>query len=143
MLDDVIQPETPPLGPTSNLQGASVHALQDDNICGPDHLADHFTMVFDQAAFGLATLALASTTTIDVSRFNKTQCSNAGVCLFASCCCSWTEKCRSANLNAKKLGNDLKGIVDDFVNSALLSLAPSVYFILCFAPEFVFIQAPF
>lgn len=32
--DDIIQPETPPLGPTSYLPGAFVHAIQDLDFCG-------------------------------------------------------------------------------------------------------------
>lgn len=73
--DDVIQPETPPFGPTSYLEGAVVLALQDLSVCGPSHQASHFSMVFDPAAFGLAKNALENPSGMaDVGEFDRLYC---------------------------------------------------------------------
>jgi pimeloyl-ACP methyl ester carboxylesterase len=63
--DDVIQPETPP-DPTSVLPGATNQAVQD--LCGPAHLADHFSMIVDGAAYQIAIDALTHTGPADIAR---------------------------------------------------------------------------
>jgi len=71
--DDIIQPENGP-NPTSVLPGAANFALQDLDICGPAHVADHFMMVVDPAAYGLALDALSNPGPADASRFDPTYC---------------------------------------------------------------------
>ncbi|KAM0748055.1 alpha/beta-hydrolase [Meredithblackwellia eburnea MCA 4105] len=74
LTDDIIQPELPPLGPTSFLTGAGVHALQDVDVCGPTHVADHFSMVVDPAAFGLALTTLEKGGPVDLADFDRSYC---------------------------------------------------------------------
>ncbi|KAL8276964.1 hypothetical protein RQP46_010599 [Phenoliferia psychrophenolica] len=69
--DDVIQPETGPFGPTSYLEGAGVHSLQDGDVCGPAHIADHFAMTTDAAAYGLAVAALEYGSPVDMAKFDR------------------------------------------------------------------------
>ncbi|KAL8279509.1 hypothetical protein RQP46_008071 [Phenoliferia psychrophenolica] len=72
--DDVVLPENPRLSASSYLPGAGVHALQDDDICGPTHVADHFTMIFDPAAYGLVLAALENGGPVDTALFDKSFC---------------------------------------------------------------------
>ncbi|KAF7983295.1 hypothetical protein HWV62_22959 [Athelia sp. TMB] len=72
--DEIIQDEI--IHPTSILPGADNYALQDLDVCGPLHLCDHFTMVVDPAAYGIALLALgAGSGTTPISEFNSLYCS--------------------------------------------------------------------
>ncbi|KAK4693884.1 hypothetical protein P7C70_g8845, partial [Phenoliferia sp. Uapishka_3] len=65
--DNVVQPESGPIV-SSDLQGATVMALQSPDNCGPTHLADHFSMLTDQAAFNMVSAALTG------SKFQKASC---------------------------------------------------------------------
>ncbi|GAA5925985.1 esterase/lipase family protein [Sporobolomyces koalae] len=71
--DDIIQPEV--LVPaTSRLNGASVHAMQDLDVCGPGYIADHFTMIVSSAAYALALDALTHNGYADPARVSKAAC---------------------------------------------------------------------
>ncbi|KAK4052968.1 hypothetical protein OIO90_004092 [Microbotryomycetes sp. JL221] len=72
--DDIVEPQFPKAVASSNLPGASVHALQDLDFCGPAKLADHFTMLVDSAAFGLAYQTLEAGRPIPISSFDKGFC---------------------------------------------------------------------
>ncbi|GAA5846710.1 hypothetical protein JCM3766R1_002888 [Sporobolomyces carnicolor] len=71
--DDVIQPEVI-VPATSYLSGASVHAMQDLNVCGPGYVADHFTMIVSSVAYALTVDALTHNGNADPSRINKAAC---------------------------------------------------------------------
>ncbi|KAK4048801.1 hypothetical protein OIV83_004567 [Microbotryomycetes sp. JL201] len=74
--DDIVQPQFPRAVASSNLPGASVHALQDLDFCGPAKLADHFTMLVDSAAYGLAFTTLEAGKPVPISAVDK------GFCLY-------------------------------------------------------------
>jgi hypothetical protein len=71
--DDVIQPEVI-VPATSRLNGASVHALQDFDVCGPGYVADHFTMIVSSVAYALTVDALTHNGNADPSRIGKAAC---------------------------------------------------------------------
>ncbi|GAA5910103.1 esterase/lipase family protein [Sporobolomyces salmoneus] len=71
--DDVIQPEVI-LPATSRLNGASVHAMQDLDVCGPGYVADHFTMIVSSVAYALTLDALTHDGNADPSRLTKAAC---------------------------------------------------------------------
>ncbi|GAA5822314.1 hypothetical protein JCM5353_001569 [Sporobolomyces roseus] len=72
--DDVISPESPRSIATSRLTGASVHALQDLDVCGPAYVADHFTIIVSSAAYFLALDALENGGNADPSRIDRSAC---------------------------------------------------------------------
>ncbi|KAK4052967.1 hypothetical protein OIO90_004091 [Microbotryomycetes sp. JL221] len=75
LTDEIVQPTLPRLNASAYLPGASVFALQDINVCGPLHAADHFSMVVDTAAYGLVRATLENGAPLkDLSKFDKTFC---------------------------------------------------------------------
>ncbi|KAL8278074.1 hypothetical protein RQP46_009534 [Phenoliferia psychrophenolica] len=53
----------------------TVPLLSGASICGVTHLADHFSMTVDPAAFNLAYLAITSPSGVaNVAQFNKAEC---------------------------------------------------------------------
>ncbi|GAA6062962.1 hypothetical protein JCM10212_005721 [Sporobolomyces blumeae] len=70
--DEVIQPEVNPV--TSRLSGASVHAVQDLDVCGPAYPADHLSMIVSRAAYTLGLDALTHNGIASTSRFDKSSC---------------------------------------------------------------------
>ncbi|KAM0792091.1 hypothetical protein ACM66B_004795 [Microbotryomycetes sp. NB124-2] len=75
--DDIVQPQSPQPIASSNLPGASVHAIQDLDFCGPvspASLADHFTMLVNSAAYGLAFTTLEAGRPVPISAVDKTYC---------------------------------------------------------------------
>ncbi|KAM0792090.1 hypothetical protein ACM66B_004794 [Microbotryomycetes sp. NB124-2] len=75
LTDEIVQPTAPRTGASSYLPGAQVHAVQDLDMCGPLHGADHFSMVVDSAAFGLAKATLLNGAPLkDLSKFDKSYC---------------------------------------------------------------------
>ncbi|GAA6022950.1 hypothetical protein JCM11491_005480 [Sporobolomyces phaffii] len=71
--DDVIQPEVI-LPATSALSGASVHAMQDLDVCGPGYIADHFTMIVSSVAYALTVDALTHDGNANPARINRAAC---------------------------------------------------------------------
>lgn len=43
-------------------------------VCGITHVADHFTMTVDPAAFDLAYIAIRNAGVASVAKFNKAEC---------------------------------------------------------------------
>jgi len=71
--DEIIQDEN--LNPTSILPSADNYALQDLTVCGPTHIAEHFVMVVDPAAFEIAKLAIgAGAGHTPIAKFDKRYC---------------------------------------------------------------------
>ncbi|KAL8287233.1 hypothetical protein RQP46_003685 [Phenoliferia psychrophenolica] len=64
------------IGPdaSSLLIGAGNHALQDMDICGPSHVADHLSIIVDPAAYGLALAALENGGPVNVTTFDTEYC---------------------------------------------------------------------
>ncbi|KDQ18211.1 hypothetical protein BOTBODRAFT_185568 [Botryobasidium botryosum FD-172 SS1] len=71
--DEVVTPEIGPLY-SARLDGASIVRLQDLDICGPTKVVDHFLMVVDATAFGLAYNALLNGGHVDRATFDRAYC---------------------------------------------------------------------
>jgi len=70
--DEIIQNEI--VNPISSyLQGSTLIPLQSPTVCTAAHVADHFDMVIDAAAYGLALNALKNGVA-NVGQFNQTAC---------------------------------------------------------------------
>jgi len=72
--DDFVFPENPPSDAVSILSGASNIYLQQNNICGSGHVANHWDMIVDTAAYGLALDALTHDGLASASRFQSIYC---------------------------------------------------------------------
>ncbi|KZP01382.1 alpha/beta-hydrolase [Calocera viscosa TUFC12733] len=73
LYDDFVFPETAGSA-VSVLSGASNIYLQQNNICGSGHQANHWAMITDTAAYGLALDALTHGGTASASRFQSIYC---------------------------------------------------------------------
>ncbi|EJU03247.1 alpha/beta-hydrolase [Dacryopinax primogenitus] len=73
LYDDFVFPETPGSA-VSVLAGASNIMLQSNNICGSGHQANHWDMVVDTAAYGLALDALTHGGLASANRFQSIYC---------------------------------------------------------------------
>ncbi|EPQ29751.1 uncharacterized protein PFL1_02970 [Pseudozyma flocculosa PF-1] len=71
--DEVVTPEVGP-GATSVINKASLYPLQDLDICGPLHPAEHFSMIIDPAAFEIGYKSLVAGKPIARSAIDKRSC---------------------------------------------------------------------
>lgn len=73
--DEIVIPQ---FGPetSSRLPGSSQFPLQDLDVCGPLHVADHLSMLIDPAAYAIAVQAFTKKGAASLKEFDRTSCFN-------------------------------------------------------------------